>query len=520
MGAVYVALQLGTQKERALKVMRPSLVRDARSRERFLYEARASASLDSDHVVDVVAAGVDDATGAPWIAMELLRGETLADAVARRQRMPPREVRECFDQLRHALTAAHSIGLVHRDLKPENLFLEAPRRSDVSFTLKVLDFGIAKTLDANDVAKSTGSSVGSPLWMAPEQANAQPVSTATDVWPLGLLAFWMLTGRVYWNAPYGDGITLAGLLTEILIAPFEWPSQRAANSGLAGLLPPDFDEWFAHCLVRDPGARYPDGARAISALLERLDRWLGTPAISQHQPGWSNAAPTPFGPLASLPGVGFATAPTAPSTKIQPSRVKRYALIGVAAVTVSLAGGLALASLFNEDEPSPSPQLSSAPLAMPPPLVAMNPRTILDEPTPHRAVEEPVIQPAAVAAPTPPIAPTHVTPPRIAHAPVVHTPPTTATTAPLTTPPTHGPAPPITNRTAAIASMLDSADRMEASGNHAAASSVRDSAWSYLHNLEGQVDQMRASDPSSAAALHLAAVEVRNYLTQRLGRHP
>ncbi len=98
MGAVYVALQRGTNKERALKVMLPELVNDPRSRERFLQEARAGSAIESDHIVEVIAAGIDDATGAPWIAMELLRGETLAQAIEKRGPLSASHAHECLGQ--------------------------------------------------------------------------------------------------------------------------------------------------------------------------------------------------------------------------------------------------------------------------------------------------------------------------------------------------------------------------------------------------------------------------------------
>src|SRR5579884_198667 len=123
MGAVYVAEQVSTGKVRALKVMHPQLAADARSRERFTQEARVGARIASDHVVEILGAGVDEATGTPWLAMELLEGEDLATLMKRRGSFSPAEVWALLDQLGQALTAAHAAGVVHRDLKPENLFI-------------------------------------------------------------------------------------------------------------------------------------------------------------------------------------------------------------------------------------------------------------------------------------------------------------------------------------------------------------------------------------------------------------
>jgi serine/threonine-protein kinase len=143
MGAVYVAEPQSTKKRRALKLMLPVLVQHPKMRERFAREAQVAARIESDHVVEAVGAGIDGATGLPWLAMELLQGEELGALIERRGAMPPIEVAEIMRQLCDGVGAAHAAGIVHRDLKPENVFLARARRSDVPFTVKILDFGIA-----------------------------------------------------------------------------------------------------------------------------------------------------------------------------------------------------------------------------------------------------------------------------------------------------------------------------------------------------------------------------------------
>ena len=545
MGVVYVALQLGTMKERALKVMRPSLVQDPRNRERFLLEARAGAALRTDHVVDVIGAGIDEATGAPWIAMELLEGETLAAAVERRGAFSVRDARECFDQLRHALAAAHGAGLVHRDLKPENIFLATPRRADVQFTLKVLDFGIAKTLDGHTAA-ATSTSAGSPLWMTPEQANAQPVSTATDVWPLGLIAFWMLTGRYFWESPYGAGVTLAALLTEILIMPIEAPSVRAARSGVAARLPQGFDAWFARCVAREPSQRFREGNEALAALIALIDGQHAATAFSATiatNPGavqpnalpatvaasnafaqyassnapsaWSGSPPGTQAPWSGAPPV---TGPVAQSPTPSASAGTRSLIFGVFAVG-AIASGL-VAARMNDHRSAAAPSVTPAPAYPSAPMYpsyptmpatsAVPPPQPVQPPQPTLAIA-PSPTPAASIAPRP--APTRtIAPPR------THTAPVASAPAP-TTPAPSSVHPPITGRTAAIASLCDTADRLDASGNHAAAQQIRASAWGHLRSIESQVHAMQTSDPTTANALGAAATEERAYLTARLG-HP
>jgi eukaryotic-like serine/threonine-protein kinase len=265
MGAVYIAEQASTSKFRALKLMHPTLLSDPRLRERFEQEARVGGLIKSDHVVQVISAGVDRTTGVPWIAMELLEGEDLAACLRRRGIFTPAEVFEVFRQIGHALSAAHAVGVVHRDMKPENIFLARTRDATGLNSVKILDFGIAKVVaEAKTMATAA---LGTPLWMAPEQTDPRaPISPATDVWPLGLISFTMLTGRVYWKTA-GDPLAgMTALMREILLEPLVPPSQRAAELGAPGTIPPGFDAWFARCVNRDARGRFPTAAEALEAL--------------------------------------------------------------------------------------------------------------------------------------------------------------------------------------------------------------------------------------------------------------
>ena len=221
MGSVYVVEQVSTGRERALKLMHPFLVRDPKLRQRFEQEAKVGAQIESAHVVEIVGAGVDEGTGIPWLCMELLRGHDLASAVAEQGTMPPDTVLAIFEQLCHALGAAHASSVVHRDLKPENIFLATSRQAGVPFVVKVLDFGIAKVVAEG--RKTDTSAIGTPLWMAPEQTvTGGAVSQRTDVW-------------------------------------------------LGGAMPPaGFDAWFARCVAREPGDRYADAREAFRELAPLL----------------------------------------------------------------------------------------------------------------------------------------------------------------------------------------------------------------------------------------------------------
>lgn len=312
MGAVFVAEQLSTGIQRALKLMHPGLVSDPQTFRRFEQEARVGASIQSDHVVQVVDAGVDTASGIPWLAMELLQGETLADALRRNGPMAWPDASEVISQLCHALGAAHHIGVVHRDLKPENVFLSVPRRQGVIFTVKVLDFGIAKILVEAQTSSATTSVVGTPLWMAPEQAerNIAP-SPATDVWSLGLLVFTVLTSKLFWAAAQQNTGTITALLKEMLIDPIPSASARAHELGCAARIPPGFDLWFARCTARQPTMRFRDASEACAA----LQSVLPTPAS-----GWPGASITPSRAPAPQPSPApSAVAATTPAPRQPPS---------------------------------------------------------------------------------------------------------------------------------------------------------------------------------------------------------
>jgi len=230
MGAVYVAEQIATGRQRALKLMHPGLVSSRELREKFTLEARVGARIASEHVVEV-AAGVEPTSGSPWLAMELLTGEALSHALKRSGAFTVDETAIVLAQVCHALGAAHTAGIVHRDLKPENVFLAESRRASESYTVKVLDFGIAKVLEA--ARGSNTRAIGSPLWMAPEQTerNAE-ISPATDVWALGLVMFTLLTGKSFWLAADQQEMALSAFLRELVLDEIPKASVRAAALGV------------------------------------------------------------------------------------------------------------------------------------------------------------------------------------------------------------------------------------------------------------------------------------------------
>ena len=331
MGQVFLVEQRSTGKRRALKLMLPELVNDPRLKQRFEQEARIGARIPSEHVVEVVAAGIDGASGTPWLAMELLDGENLAAWRAKRSEPSSEEVRLLFEQLCHALGAAHDAGIVHRDLKPRNLFVARALHAGAPFTLKVLDFGIAKLVD--DAATNKTAALGTPLWMAPEQTEASfGIGPASDVWALGLLAFWLLTGKYYWRSANDGSPTVTVVLREVVSDPIISASARAREYGCESRLPPGFDAWFARCVARESATRYQN-ARDVFAGLDPLLRTGANPAVggsvftvgsvgsgfgSPAAPsGPAFGAPSGFGPPPSPPGA-FGAPPPQPGAFGQP----------------------------------------------------------------------------------------------------------------------------------------------------------------------------------------------------------
>ena len=286
MGAVYVVEQLSTGRERALKLMHPELTADPALRAKFVQEARIGARVKSDHVVEVLAAGVDEATNVPFLVMELLEGEGL-DARLARQIPTQDEAYAILEQLHHAVAAAHASGIVHRDLKPENVFLRRAKSADGAATVKVLDFGIAKVVEEARTTSNTGA-LGSPYWMAPEQTErSAPITPATDVWALGLIAFNVFSGKPFWKSANDGVASLTAFMRELVLEPIPLASVRAAELGALSRMPPEFDGWFARCVSREPGVRFANAGDAWTALAQAAGKRVFTMPIvadASHSP--------------------------------------------------------------------------------------------------------------------------------------------------------------------------------------------------------------------------------------------
>ena len=259
MGSVWVAHHVTLDSPCAVKFIDENYARVPELRKRFEGEARAAAKLRSRHVVQILDYGVWK--GAPYIAMELLEGETLADRLERERRLSPLETLTVLQGVVRALSKARVLEIVHRDLKPENIFLVTEGEQEFA---KVLDFGIAKLRDPNsfdeDGRTNPGAPLGTPFYMSPEQADGTiELDYRSDLWSLGIIAFECLTGDVpFHGEAYGN------LITKVMSGPIPMPSDFDAE------LPEAVDEWWKRASERDRDKRY----QTAGELYEELEAAL------------------------------------------------------------------------------------------------------------------------------------------------------------------------------------------------------------------------------------------------------
>jgi len=198
MGAVYRGLQLSLRREVAVKVLSPQLAQQTGYHDRFIREAETAASLEHQHIIPIYDYGTQQ--GINYVAMRLLTGGTLADRI--RQHMDENhllpslaEVAGLLRQLASALDYAHSQGVIHRDIKPSNIMF------DNQGNAFIVDFGIAKLIESTTSMTSTGTAMGTPSYMSPEQWRAEPLTPAADQYALGIMTYALLTGHTPFEAP-------------------------------------------------------------------------------------------------------------------------------------------------------------------------------------------------------------------------------------------------------------------------------------------------------------------------------
>ncbi len=397
MGAVWVADHLALRTQVVVKFISDSLKANDEARERFSREAAAAAQVKSPHVVQTFDHGVTE-DGRPYIVMELLEGKDLARHLDAMGRVTPETTLEIVVQLARALDRAHERKIIHRDIKPGNIFV---CETGPELFVKLLDFGIAKGVDAPKIDSNTktGSMIGSPFYMSPEQIlGSKGVDHRSDLWSLGVVVYEAMTG----NKPF-DAETMGGLAIKIHSEPLPSPSKDAP------WIPPQVDEWFARACSRDVSARFNSAREMAEALAQAIG---GTLPARSSLDGTPVSRKTPILAAGAATDAGISIVPPMNATR---SRV--LMLVGIMAV---LGPASYFALRFATKQPVDAkglvaqPSNSIAPeksVAAPPPSLEPA-KTAAIEPTPSAtASTAPIVHtgghgrphgPASVVVPPPP----------------------------------------------------------------------------------------------------------------------
>jgi serine/threonine-protein kinase len=297
MGSVWVADHTGLHTRVVVKFIARELAANPEVLARFSREAAIAAQVKSPHVVQTLDHGV--AEGQPYIVMELLEGHDLGTHLEGRKRLAPPEVASIVTQLARALDRAHRQGVIHRDIKPDNIFLCDTGEGEAF--VKLLDFGIAKSDPMKlDGATKTGSTMGTPYYMSPEQlVGAKDVDFHADLWSVGIVAFEALTGE----KPF-DADTLGGIAVKV------HAEARPRLSAVRPELPAALDGWFARACARNPADRFGSGREMAEAFALAATGVPLPPRAPASDPEVSRVTP----PLGAGPFVDEALAKTALDT--------------------------------------------------------------------------------------------------------------------------------------------------------------------------------------------------------------
>jgi serine/threonine protein kinase len=355
MGRVWVAMHEQLHTRVAVKLMMGEHEGSEELRQRFAREARAAALVKSPHVVHVFDYGLEDDT--PYIAMELLEGEDLADLLEREGTLPIERLWPIVAQICKALRRMHAVGVIHRDLKPSNVFLHRQGGDEM---VKVLDFGIAKSVAKGHAhtTTSTGAVVGSPPFMSPEQVmGSKTLDHRTDLWSLGVILFAAITGR----HPFESEI-----VTELLVKICTAPIPRVSS---VLKVTPEVDAFFERALARDPDARFADA-------VELSDAFCGLVGFPPARPSLDSSPISARASFAeTLPAVSKAPQDTSSDVQVEPPPLRRRhrkaiaagALLAVVAVGLMVFAGLSGAPSSSPPVAAVTAAPSAAPSLLPEP---------------------------------------------------------------------------------------------------------------------------------------------------------
>ena len=264
MGVVYKARDIQLQRTVAIKILPPDKVADPERKRRFVQEARAASALNHPNIVTIFDIRADGDTD--FIVMEYVAGQTL-DRALQSAALPMRQALKCAVQIADALARAHDAGIIHRDLKPSNVMVTA------SGSVKVLDFGVAKLLEADEPSAPTksvvmtdeGTAVGTPAYMSPEQAEGRPLDGRSDIFSLGSVLYEMVTGRRAFS-----GESRLSVLAKVLSEDPPPPSRLSAG------VPADLEKVILRCLRKDASRRFQTMADLRVALEDLVVESGGT----------------------------------------------------------------------------------------------------------------------------------------------------------------------------------------------------------------------------------------------------
>ncbi len=379
MGSVYEAEHLGIKKRVAIKMLHQQYARDPEMIVRFQREAQAATAIGHPNIVDVLdIARLPD--GTPYMLLEFLDGRDWLKDMKRDGPQPLGKVAHILCQVCDAIGVAHAIGIVHRDMKPENIFL-MQRGPDPNF-VKVVDFGISKMLDRSESSVTeTGTALGTPFYMSPEQCQGQHIDGRADIYSLGVILFKALTGEY----PFADK-TYPMMILKICTEPPPPLSDYRAD------LPPQIQAILDRMLAKRREDRFATCSQ-LRAALEPFRDFMDAPSMVANPPSTANRGPAVLAP----PKVMLqAQAPVA-----QPSRLRSWFLLGGAALVFVIAlafVALMVVMALSRDEPVPV-----ATPSVRPPIEAPAPQREEHSPeprvniAPQPAAEAPVTQrPATV----------------------------------------------------------------------------------------------------------------------------
>lgn len=261
MAVVYLARHKQMERDVVIKVMHGWLMSRNNSLERFEREYKVTAKLQHPNVVSIYDVGTHGKRE-PYIVMEYIKGETLADLIDREGALPLSKVAKLSIQMCRGLEEAHSMGIIHRDLKPENILLHM--NDDRPDWVKIADFGIAHLIEGGKRLTHTGKLVGTPEYMSPEQLRDKPVDARSDLYALGVMMFEMLTGRVPFDGDSAEPIMMKHLLEDP-------PTVHSLRKEIPEDSP--FNKMVRQCMEKNPDSRFPT-IKALRLEIEKAQKAL------------------------------------------------------------------------------------------------------------------------------------------------------------------------------------------------------------------------------------------------------